>query len=169
LQGSSALGDGVRFVLRLPCFGGEERGEGDDTTRSQLYLAQAENKRILVVDDSKMIQRLVTWSLRKEGYDARAAADGQRAIAVLQAWMPDLIVLDMMMPVMDGLQFLEWRNQYHPRLPVLALTGMERPDVEEQILAAGADAVLFKPMHVPELLAKVKRLLDLGDAPPTAH
>lgn len=168
LQASSALGEGVRFVLRLPCFGGEERSDSDDTTRSQLYLAQAENRRVLVVDDSKVIQRLVTWSLRKEGYDARAAADGRQAIALMQEWVPDLIVLDMMMPIMDGLQFLEWRNRHYPRLPVLALTGMKRPDVEEQILAAGADTVLFKPMQMSELLAKVKLLLDLGDAPP-AH
>ena len=86
----------------------------------------------------------------------------------MQEWVPDLIVLDMMMPIMDGLQFLEWRNRHYPRLPVLALTGMKRPDVEEQILAAGADTVLFKPMQMLELLAKVKLLLDLGDAPP-AH
>jgi len=164
MQGSSALGQGMRFRLRLPCFGGEERISGEDAARSPAPLAQAEAQRILVVDDSKVVRQLVTLSLQKEGYHVHAAANGQEAIALLGDWMPDLIVLDMMMPVMDGLQFLEWRNQHHPRLPVLALTGMERPDAREQILAAGANAVLFKPMQMPELLATVERLLDVRAA-----
>ena len=165
LQGSSALGQGMRFMLRLPCFSGEEQSDGsEDTIRSHALLGRPDAQRILVVDDSKMIRRLVTLSLQKGGYHARAAANGQQAITLLENWMPDLIVLDMMMPVMDGLKFLEWRNQHHPHLPVLALTGMERPEAREQILAAGANAVLFKPMHIPELLAKVELLLGAGEA-----
>lgn len=152
-------------MLRLPCFSGEEQSDGsEDTIRSHALLGRPDAQRILVVDDSKMIRRLVTLSLQKGGYHARAAANGQQAITLLENWMPDLIVLDMMMPVMDGLKFLEWRNQHHPHLPVLALTGMERPEAREQILAAGANAVLFKPMHIPELLAKVELLLGAGEA-----
>ena len=60
---------------------------------------------------------------------------------------------------MNGFEFLEWRNHEHPGLPVLALTALERSGSDEPILAAGADAVLFKPIQTPELLAQLERLL----------
>ncbi|MBK8185211.1 MAG: response regulator [Candidatus Competibacteraceae bacterium] len=159
LHGGSTLGKGMRFLLHLPCFGGRQNAE-EYSLRSYRHSPHAEARQILVVDDSKMIQRLVTLSLQKEGYQVRAAANGQLAIELLSHWTPDLIVLDIMMPVMDGFQFLEWRKQHQPNVPVLALTGMEHPDSKQQILAAGADAVLFKPMQMPELLARIDQMLS---------
>lgn len=158
LQGYSALGEGIRFVMRLPSFGQTLQRE-ELTARSQRHLPGTAAQRILVVDDSEVIQRLICLSLEAKGYQARAAADGQQAIAVLQGWLPDLIVLDMIMPVMNGFEFLEWRNHEYPNVPVLALTALERSGSDEPILAAGANAVLFKPIQVPDLLAEIERLL----------
>jgi len=158
LHGYSALGEGIRFVVRLPSFG-QRLAHEEPTVRSQRYLADTTARRILVIDDTEVIQRLICLSLEEQGYQIRAAADGQQAIAVIQGWLPDLIVLDMIMPVMNGFEFLEWRNHEHPGLPVLALTALERSGSDEPILAAGADAVLFKPIQTPELLAQLERLL----------
>jgi CheY-like chemotaxis protein/CHASE2 domain-containing sensor protein len=158
LQGASTLGQGIRFVLHLPCFGGTEPID-NATLRSQRYVDHPETKCVLVVDDSQIIQQLVTLSLQKEGYYVRTANNGQIAVGLLNYWVPDLIVLDMMMPVMDGFQFLEWRQQHHPQLPVLALTGINLPDSERQILAAGANAVLLKPIQIPDLLTQISQLV----------
>lgn len=116
-------------------------------------------QQILLVDDSETIRKLAQCVLEDAGYQVRTAENGQQAIELLQNWRPDLIILDMMMPVMDGLQFLAWRNQQCPALPVLALTGMRREDSEMRILNAGATAVLFKPAPVPELLEQIAQLL----------
>lgn len=165
LQGASALGEGMRFVLQLPCFGSEVSAEplslySRHSLHSQQFSPVSETaKRILVIDDNKMIQRLTVISLQKEGYQVRATANGQRAIELLSEWIPDLIVLDMM-PVMDGWQFLQWRQQHQPNLPILALTGIENPVSESQILTAGVNAILFKPTPIPDLLARIDHLLS---------
>lgn len=162
LQGTSTLGEGIRFVLHLPCFGGTEPID-EATLRSQRSITPPEAKRILVIDDSQIIQQLVTLSLQQEGYYVRTANNGHIAVGLLNYWVPDLIVLDMMMPVMDGFQFLEWHRQHHPQLPVLALTGINLPDSEQQILAAGANAVLLKPIQIPELLIQINQLLGVSE------
>ena len=114
---------------------------------------------ILIVDDHQTIRKLLTLALTQTGYQVRSAEHGQQAIEQLLDWTPHLIVLDAMMPIMDGLQFLDWRRQHDLRIPVLALTGMKRPGSREQLLAAGANAVLFKPVRLPVLLPQIEQLL----------
>ncbi|MCC8986552.1 MAG: response regulator [Candidatus Contendobacter sp.] len=115
---------------------------------------------ILIVDDHEAIRKLLTLVLTQTGYQVRSAENGQQAIEQLLDWAPHLIILDAMMPIMDGLQFLDWRAQHDLlRIPVLALTGMKHPGSREQLLAAGANAVLFKPVRLPVLLPQIEQLL----------
>ncbi|HPF57825.1 MAG TPA: response regulator [Candidatus Competibacteraceae bacterium] len=115
-------------------------------------------KRILIIEDEALIRRLISLSL-EEKYVLREAENGQKGLELLGSWRPHLVILDIMMPVMDGLQFLSWRNQHHPDMPVLALTSIKQPNRQGRILSAGASAVLFKPISLPELLEQVVKLL----------
>ena len=117
-------------------------------------------KHILLVDDDALLQELITLSLEADGYAIHKANDGRQAMALLQSTSVDLIVLDMMMPVLDGLKFLRWLRQERKQdTPVLALTAMQRPNSEQEILAQGASAVAFKPVDLSTLAAAVKDLL----------
>lgn len=116
-------------------------------------------KHILLVEDNNIIRHFLRTGLEKEGYALREAGNGQQGLELMRDWTPDLIVLDMMMPIMDGLHFLSWRNQNWPDIPVLVLTGMKQPGSEERILNAGASAVLFKPAPLASLLEKIRLLL----------
>ena len=118
-------------------------------------------KNILLVDDDLLLQELISLSLEVDGYIVHKANDGRQAMAMLEATAVDLIVLDMMMPVIDGLRFLRWlRNERKQDTPVLALTAMRRTGSEQEILAQGASAVVFKPVDLPSLSAAVKGLLS---------
>jgi CheY-like chemotaxis protein len=113
--------------------------------------------RVLIVDDDRAIRELLADVLADEGYDARAADNGQTALAVLGEWPADLIVLDMAMPVMDGTAFRavqlshpEWRS-----IPVVVLSATAGFLSEDATI--GAKAVLGKPFEVEELLGLVER------------
>jgi CheY-like chemotaxis protein len=118
--------------------------------------------RILLVDDDVFIIRLLTLLLRKSKYDILSATDGQDAIRLLSEQSVDMIIADLMMPKMDGITFLHWlRQEAKATLPVLILTGMATQDAEEQALAAGATAILYKPIKINELLEKIQQLEQL--------
>src|SRR5438128_11201504 len=84
---------------RCPCSGRSHRDAG-----AQLTLAMAEHKRILVVDDEPQITRVLRTSLSSHGYDIRVANDGETALEIMKDWPPDLVITDLSMPNMDGLE-----------------------------------------------------------------
>jgi CheY-like chemotaxis protein len=113
--------------------------------------------RVLVVDDDRDSREVVHEALSDEGYEVRAVAGGREALALLGAWRPDLIVLDVVMPVMDGAAFrAEQQRDGFADIPVLLLTAADRPERYAEALAA---PVLPKPFELDALLAKVRRLL----------
>lgn len=116
---------------------------------------------ILLIDDEKDLLELLTYNLAKDGHLVRTAANGLHGLKAVEDERPDAIVLDMMMPHMDGLQFLrEIRNRSEwNRIPVLMLTA--RGAVEDRIqgLEAGADDYLSKPFSAKELLLRLRALL----------
>ncbi|MDX1606437.1 MAG: response regulator transcription factor [Candidatus Competibacterales bacterium] len=117
--------------------------------------------RILLVDDDALLQELLAMHLEYGGYAVSTAGNGREAMDRLATETPDLIMLDMMMPVMDGLQFLRWlRQEQHSAIPVLALTGMQKPGGDALILDTGANAVLYKPVDHRRLLASIENLLN---------
>ncbi|AOR36642.1 DNA-binding response regulator [Streptomyces fodineus] len=116
-------------------------------------------QRVLVVDDDPDVRDAVEDGLTVAGYTVRGAADGLAALSEVSAWQPDAVVLDVMMPVLDGLAVCRRLRGLGDRTPVLVLTALD--SVRERVdgLDAGADDYLVKPFALEELLARVRALL----------
>jgi two-component system KDP operon response regulator KdpE len=114
-----------------------------------------EHKHILVVDDESQIARVLRTSLSSHGYDIRVANDGETALEIMKDWAPDLVVTDLAMPNMDGLELCR-RLRAKTQIPIIVLSvrGEERTKV--QALDAGADDYVTKPFGIEELLARVR-------------
>ena len=117
-----------------------------------------EHRRILVVDDEPQITRVLRTSLSSQAYDVRVANDGETALEIMKDWTPDLVITDLSMPNMDGLE-LTRRLRRTTQIPILILSvrGEERTKV--QALDAGADGYVTKPFSMEELLARVRAAL----------
>ena len=115
--------------------------------------------RILVVDDEPAVLDAVDRALRVEGYDTELAADGQQALDVLAAGAPDALVLDLLMPHVDGLEVCRRLRAAGDRTPVLVLTARDGVPDRVRGLDAGADDYLVKPFALEELLARLRALL----------
>jgi two-component system, OmpR family, KDP operon response regulator KdpE len=113
---------------------------------------------ILVVDDEPQITRVLKTTLLSQGYGTRAASDGFEALQMMKSWQPDLLITDLRMPNMDGLDLCrQVRAQSQIPIIVLAVRGEERTKVEA--LDAGADDYVTKPFSTKELLARVRASL----------
>jgi len=117
-----------------------------------------EPRRILVVDDEPQITRVLRTSLSSHGYDIRVANDGETALEIMKDWAPDLVITDLSMPNMDGLELCR-RLRTSTQIPIIVLSvrGEERTKV--QALDAGADDYVTKPFGIEELLARVRASL----------
>ena len=125
----------------------------------------ANGERVLLVDDEELILHMLADSLQNAGYEVITAQDGAEGLARARAEQPDLIILDVMMPKLDGLKVarLLKSDRNHSHIPIIILTakvGASDPDLVRQ---AGADCYLTKPVDVNLLNRHVKRLLG---APP---
>ncbi len=123
---------------------------------------EAEAVHVLVVDDEPAVRDSLARSLRFEGYEVSLAGDGEQALAATAARPPDVIVLDVLMPHLDGLQTCRRLRAQGDRTPVLMLTA--RDGVADRVvgLDAGADDYLVKPFALEELLARLRALLRRG-------
>jgi two-component system response regulator MprA len=115
--------------------------------------------RILVVDDEPAVREAVERALRLEGHDVALAADGSQALHALGVWPPDAVVLDVLMPRVDGLELCRRMRDRGDRTPVLMLTARDAVSDRVSGLDAGADDYLVKPFALEELLARVRALL----------
>jgi two-component system response regulator MprA len=115
-------------------------------------------ERVLVVDDDAPVRRMLERSLTAEGYVVEAAADGGGALAAVERTVPDLIVLDVAMPGLDGLAVTERLRGAGITVPILILTA--RDAVAERVagLEAGSDDYLVKPFAIAELVARLRAL-----------
>ncbi|MFA7763390.1 response regulator transcription factor [Streptomyces sp. NRRL S-448] len=116
-------------------------------------------QRILVVDDEPEVRAAVEDGLAVEGYEVRGAPDGLAALSQVAAWEPDAVVLDVMMPVLDGLAVCRQLRALGDRTPVLVLTALDSVSERVDGLEAGADDYLVKPFALDELVARVRALL----------
>ena len=115
--------------------------------------------KVLVVDDEPSIVELVRFTLEREGFTSIAAADGQEALDKVEAGHPDLVLLDLMLPRLGGLDVCRLLRQRHPSLPIIILTA--RGDETDKVLGLelGADDYMTKPFSPRELVARVKAVL----------
>ncbi|GMK38700.1 DNA-binding response regulator [Paenibacillus sp. CCS19] len=116
-------------------------------------------QRIFVVDDDEKITSLLRRSLAFEGYEVHIANDGQSGLKLLQQDDPDLLILDVMMPIMDGWEVCRRVREAGSNVPVMMLTAKD--DIQDRVkgLDLGADDYLIKPFALEELLARVRALL----------
>ena len=118
--------------------------------------------RILIADDEPHIRELVRMYLSKEGYEIESAVDGQDAVEKAQSSNPDLIVLDLMMPRLDGFEVTRILRE-RSDVPILMLTVRKEDAIKVTGLELGADDYLTKPFNPKELVARVKAILRRAD------
>ncbi len=118
-----------------------------------------EKARILVVDDEPNITELVSMALRYEGFDVEVASDGRSALARATAFRPDLMVLDVMLPDVDGFGVLKRIRADGRRVPVVFLTARDATEDKVNGLTLGGDDYVTKPFSVEELVARVRAVL----------
>ncbi len=113
---------------------------------------------IMMVDDEQPILSLLSRILEPEGYSVIVAADGRSALELLQGHFPDLIILDVMMPGLDGFQVLDLIRR-RSNVPVIMLTAKREVSTARDALGLGADDYVRKPFHTKELLARIRAKL----------
>ena len=118
----------------------------------------SENRRILVVDDEPQITRVLRRSLTAHRYDVRVAAEGEAALELFGDWQPDLVVTDLSMPNMGGLELCR-RLRARSDVPIIVLSVKGDERVKVEALDAGADDYVTKPFGMDELLARVRATL----------
>jgi len=125
------------------------------------------NARILLADDDRAIREALTRALTLEGYEVVQASDGAQALAAIESHKPDVAVLDVMMPNVDGLTVCRVLRAERNRVPILMLTARTETSDRVAGLDAGADDYLAKPFELEELLARLRALLRRmrGDEP----
>lgn len=115
--------------------------------------------RVLVADDNVRAREAIGRALEVASYEVSLAADGAAAIDLVVAWSPDVVVLDVMMPILDGLAVCRQLRQRGDRTPVLIVTARQAVSDRVDGLDAGADDYLVKPFELDELLARMRALL----------
>ncbi len=113
--------------------------------------------RVLLVDDEAAILKILRIKLRVSGYDVVAAPNGEKALDLVDSAKPDIVLLDVLMPDMDGFQVLK-RLRTRSDLPVIVFSA--RPENAQQALDLGADDYLGKPFDVDDLVKRIYRILE---------
>jgi len=124
-------------------------------------------KKILTVDDDPHNRKLMETLLRAEGYEVRCVSSGKAALDAIATDAPDLILLDLMMPGMDGFEVLR-RMKTDPvarRIPVIVVTAVDEASSRARLAAAGIAEVVTKPVDRWELKTRMERLLNKGGTP----
>ena len=131
------------------------------TAEPQPRLSRADGTpiRAVVVDDEDSLTDLLSMALRYEGWDVRLAGDGQKALAVIREFRPDVIVLDVMLPDIDGLAVLSRLRADGIQTPILFLTAKDSVDDRVAGLTVGGDDYVTKPFSLEELVARLRALI----------
>jgi CheY-like chemotaxis protein len=125
----------------------------------------AQTVTVLVADDNEVAQRLCRRVLEKAGHRVLVASDGQEAVTLALAQAPDMILMDVAMPGMDGLEAMRQIKAHKPGMPIVIASAHSMASDRERFLAAGADDVLSKPFKLTDLTGVVDRLAGHGLKP----
>jgi len=174
----SASGRGSCFWLEIPLEPAEADEIPDQPAQAQTILGLAPGQsfwRILVAEDDPDSQKLIERLLRLPGIDVRIVKNGEEAVHLFREFHPDLILMDIRMPVMNGLDATRSIRSLSggASVPILALTASVFTEEQPAILEAGCNDILFKPIHIDQLFAKIVRLIPIQflyeESPATAH
>ncbi len=129
-------------------------------------MARRSMPKILVVEDAKNIAKVVAYNLEREGYQVSSARDGEEALAKARKELPDLVILDLMLPKVDGLEVCRQlkADPKTARIPIIMLTAKTQEADRVVGLEMGADDYVAKPFSVRELAARVKAVLRRGQS-----
>lgn len=122
--------------------------------------------RVLVVDDEEDVVRLLEFRLQKEGFDVITATDGQSAVRITEQEKPDLVILDIMMPLMDGMEALRQirSRRATSRIPVIMLTAKTASVTVDEARQLWVSDYIMKPFDPEKLVAKARKALKLPEA-----
>ena len=126
----------------------------------------SESRKVLIVDDEPNIVTALEFLLRRSGYDVRLAANGAEALQQVDAYRPDVVLLDVMMPVKSGYEVCQ-RMRERPELADIRIVMLSAKGSEAEVnkgLSLGADLYITKPFSTQELVATINRLFEPGDA-----
>ncbi|MCC8022833.1 MAG: response regulator transcription factor [Clostridiales bacterium] len=121
----------------------------------------------LTIEDDKQIRKFISFSLRSQGYDCLEAATGQEGMQAISMQAPDVIVLDLGLPDMDGMEIIRQVREFSS-VPIIVVSARDQDSEKVAALDAGADDYLTKPFSVKELLARIRVVLRHSRTPETA-
>jgi len=116
--------------------------------------------KVLVVEDERMMLKVIEFRLRKDGFDVQIAEDGKSAMDLIKNWQPDIVITDIMMPYVSGLELIAFvRDELKRSIPIIVLSavGLEKTVVEA--FGLGADDFITKPFSAEELSIRVRKNL----------
>lgn len=143
----------ARALMKGPYFISSSRPSGTEMMNRK--------HKILVVDDEPAIHMAITEVLMYEGYDVRSATNGRDALAILREWCPDVVVLDLAMPVMNGFEFRQAQLQLpndSSQIPIVVLSGTR--NVHAHATAIGAVASIAKPFNLDDVVETIGEVLQ---------
>ncbi|HEX7690811.1 MAG TPA: response regulator transcription factor [Sediminibacterium sp.] len=115
--------------------------------------------KILLADDEPILLKTIGLKLQKEGYEVMSTSDGREAVEKIDAYDPDIVVTDLMMPYISGLEIVSIvRKKTHKKIGVIMLTAMEQEKVVMEAFELGVDDYVTKPFSLNELVIRVKKL-----------
>ncbi|MEI8387072.1 MAG: response regulator, partial [Verrucomicrobiota bacterium] len=162
---TSKVGKGSIFRFSIPLVEGEtHRAERAPRLRRVVGLKPGQTaRRILIVDDMEDNQELLTEMLSRAGFEVRAASNGKAALAISEGWWPHLVLMDMRMPSMGGVDAIRQIRTAGPdtSVKIISLTANTFENVRSEALEAGADDFLAKPFREEELFEKIRLLLGV--------
>jgi len=117
---------------------------------------------ILIIDDDEHLRKGFERMLTEEGYSVRSASSGEAGIEIIHANVPDLVILDVRLPGINGLQAFKIIHEMEPKLPVIIMTGYGTTETAIEATKMGAFDYILKPFDIPDMLSQVKQALEAG-------
>jgi DNA-binding response OmpR family regulator len=115
--------------------------------------------KILVVDDEEMSIKLIEMQLLKDNHEVLTSTDGREAVDIIKNELPDLVISDIMMPFMSGLELLEIIKAENKKIPVILISALDDVEVVQTAIGMGADDFIIKPVKMDELALRIHRVM----------